>query len=116
MDRIQWTISPEYAEIERSFQMQKWEYITANVGYLQDKDNNGKWVLYATSVNDIPFSQREGGFFFGKQVGKNPKLTEFLNDVGNEGWELISVITTTNATLLIDRQFFYTFKRQILVK
>jgi hypothetical protein len=73
--------------------MQKWEYIQMTLG-LTDP-HNGSWVWTDTSTS----------------IGVSTRL----NQMGREGWELVSVHTQTNSegSAAYTKYFFYTFKRPL---
>jgi hypothetical protein len=62
--------------------MQKWEYLTINAGYV-----NSAWRVVV--VNDDNVANPEKGV----------SLPKYLDELGNQGWELVSEITHTFGSL-----------------
>jgi len=78
--------------------MQKWEYFSINLSLYRD----GVTIFAKTS-------------FVAKLDGKNVSITEFdnyMNTLGEQGWELVSVTPITEATVGITNDIRYYFKRQ----
>jgi hypothetical protein len=81
--------------------MQKWEYLTIRV--------NANFIV--TEIDKVPTAKWEGGFFSGKKLGQEPVLIEYLNDVGELGWELVAINPIAGGANYVISGYQYTFKR-----
>lgn len=69
--------------------MQKWEYLHCSV----HTDSDGVWLV--NKVNGSPTLKTEEGFLRTKIVADQPFLSDFLERVGEEGWELVTSLHFT---------------------
>jgi hypothetical protein len=74
--------------------MQKWEYLFAQCDY---DHNKKRWRVRWVNKDELPDWQN------------GPSLSEFSNQRGEEGWELIADIERGEGTIIFNRRL--TFKR-----
>jgi hypothetical protein len=59
-----------------------------------------KWEYKVIDSYEAPRAQ-------GKSIPENKEITEYLNPIGKDGWELVSVMrTNTDGSLLSFKAFF----------
>ena len=62
--------------------MQKWEYIRVQVSYRRS-------APVVIKINDKHLGKYDLGSRFRLSPPKYPDFDKFINDLGNEGWELV---------------------------
>jgi hypothetical protein len=73
--------------------MQKWEYMVVDGNSWPNAESRVDWVNGNRAFKLI---EKRGIFSGGTELQGVKTVWDFLNMLGNEGWEVVSVISTTD--------------------